>query len=195
VVVTADHGQSLGQNDWLPHGRITDDNLHVPLIVRFPPGVVPVPLRVSSVISLVDVLPTVLARFESAASRRFLEQAEGQDVLAGEPLRGWALAQRTSRRRAGWERGEEYALVGDRFKLVRRAGGEDELYDLVADPGERADVGAQQAQAKAELRRALGEALRRRVASPAVDGAADDEESSPPDEHVDALRSLGYIDD
>ena len=64
VVVTADHGQSLGQHDWLPHGRITNDNLQVPLIVRFPPGVVRAPLRVARVTSLVDVLPTVLARFD-----------------------------------------------------------------------------------------------------------------------------------
>ena len=72
VVVTADHGQSLGQHDWLPHGRITDDNLRVPLIVRFPPGVVRAPVRVARVVSLVDVLPTVLARFDGEASRRFL---------------------------------------------------------------------------------------------------------------------------
>jgi arylsulfatase len=97
VVVTADHGQSLGQHDWLPHGRITNDNLQVPLIIHFPAGVVRAPLRVAHVTSLVDVLPTVLARFDGEASRRFLEQAEGEDALAGAPPRGWALAQRTGR--------------------------------------------------------------------------------------------------
>ncbi|HVR30038.1 MAG TPA: sulfatase [Thermoanaerobaculia bacterium] len=193
VVVTADHGQSLGQHDWLPHGRITNDNLRVPLIVRFPPGVVEPPLRVSRVVSLVDVLPTILARFESEASRRFLAQAEGQDVLEGAPLRGWALAQRTSRRRAGWEAGDEYALVTDRFKLVRRASGRDELYDLVADPGERVDVSAEHAEAKAGLRRTLGEVLRRRISAPGIE--AGDEDATPSAEHIEALRSLGYVDD
>jgi arylsulfatase len=195
VVVTADHGQSLGQHDWLPHGRITNDNLHVPLIVRFPPGVVRPPVRVARVVSLVDVMPTMLARFESEATRRFLEQAEGEDVLAGAPLRGWALAQRTSRHRAGWERGDEYALVTDRFKYVRRAGGKDELYDLVADPGERTDVSALQVEAKAELRRTLGDVLRRRAAAPARHDAGDGEDGAAPDDHVEALRSLGYLDD
>ena len=108
-MVTADHGQSLGQHDWLPHGRITNDNLQVPLIVRFPPGTVAAPLRIPRVVSLVDVLPTVLARFEGEATRGFLEQVEGEDTLAGAAPRGWALAQRTSRERAGWEPGDEYA--------------------------------------------------------------------------------------
>ncbi len=162
VVVTADHGQSLGQHDWLPHGRITDDNLQVPLIVRFPPGVVRAPLRVARVMSLVDVLPTVLARFDGEASRRFLEQAEGEDALAGGPPRGWALAQRTGRERAGL--GERRRVrAGDRpLKLVRRAGGGEELYDLTADPGERDDVSAGNAHVIATLRRTLDDALGRR---------------------------------
>jgi choline-sulfatase len=170
------------------------------LIVRFPPGVVRPPLRIGSVVSLVDVVPTVLARFESVAGRRFLAQAEGQDVLGGEPLRGWALGQRTTRRRAGWERGDEFALTADRFKLVRHPGGDDELYDMVADPGERVDVSARQAEAKAELRRLLGEVLRRRPAAATKSGAGGSGgegagEDAPSDEHVEALRSLGYVDD
>jgi arylsulfatase len=178
VVVTADHGQSLGQHDWLPHGRITNDNLQVPLIVRFPPGVVRAPLRVAHATSLVDVLPTVLARFD------------GEDALAGGPTRGWALAQRTGRERAGWESGGEYALVTDRWKLVRRAGGGDELYDLSVDPGERKDVGPREATVLADLRRALEDALQRRAAPhDPKDGDA------VPDEQIEALRSLGYVDD
>ena len=100
VVVTADHGQSLGQHDWLPHGRITNDNLQVPLIIRFPPGVVRAPSRVGHVTSLVDVLPTVLARFDGEASRRFLEQAEGEDALAGRAVTRLG-AGATNRPRAG----------------------------------------------------------------------------------------------
>ena len=193
VVVTADHGQSLGQHDWLPHGRITEDNLHVPLIVRFPPDVVETPLRVDRVVSMVDVLPTVLARFDGEASRRFLEQAEGEDVLAGTRGRGWALAQRTTRERAGWERGGEYALMTDRFKLVRRPGGEEELYDLAADPNERVDVSGRYAKEAAALRRTLDEALRRRPQARDSDAEGGDSET-PPDQ-LEALRSLGYVDD
>jgi arylsulfatase A-like enzyme len=192
VVVTADHGQSLGQHDWLPHGRITNDNLQVPLIVRFPPGVVSAPLRVDRVTSLVDVLPTVFARFDGKASRRFLEQAEGEDALAGAPPRGWALAQRTGRERAGWKAGGEYALLTERWKLVRRAGGGEELYDLAADPGERHDVSADNAAVVAALHGTLDDALSRRASSA---GEPADGEDAVPEDQVEALRSLGYVDD
>ena len=192
VVVTADHGQSLGQHDWLPHGRITNDNLQVPLILRFPPGVVRAPLRVDRVTSLVDVVPTVLARFDSEASRRFLEQAEGEDALAAGSPRGWALAQRTGHERPGWEAGSEYALMTDRWKLVRRASGGEELFDLAADPGERENVSASNAGVVAELHRKLDDALERR-ASPAASESS--ERVVVPEEQLDALRSLGYVDD
>jgi arylsulfatase A-like enzyme len=192
VVVTADHGQSLGQHDWLPHGRITNDNLQVPLIVRFPPGIVRAPSRIARVTSMVDVLPTVLARFDSEASRRFLEQAEGEDALARGPVRGWALAQRTGRERAGWESGGEFALVTDRWKLVRRAGGEEELYDLASDPGERYDVSERNREAVTELERTLENVLRRRPASQPLDANRD---GTVPDDQLDALRSLGYVDE
>jgi arylsulfatase len=193
VVVTADHGQSLGQHDWLPHGRITNDNLHVPLVMRFPPGVVGAPARFPRVVSLVDVLPTVLARFDGAANRLFLAQAAGEDVLGGVETRGWALAQRTSRRRAGWAAGEEYALVADRFKYVRRAEGTEELYDLAADPGERADVSAREGAALAELRKAFRAAFDGAAADGGEVGASGDQ--GPSEEHIEALRSLGYLDE
>jgi arylsulfatase len=189
VVVTADHGQSLGQHDWLPHGRTTNDNLQVPLIMRFPPGVVRAPLRVGRVVSLVDALPTVLSRFDGEASRRFLEQAAGEDALAGGPGRGWALAQRTGRERAGWQAGGEYALVTDRWKLVRRAGGAEELYDLAADPGELDDVSGSHPDVMAALGRALDEVVESRTSPPAEAGDA------VPEEQIEALRSLGYVDD
>ena len=195
VVVTADHGQSLGQHDWLPHGRITDDNLHVPLVVRFPPGVARAGSRIAGVVSLVDVLPTVLSRFDGAATRRLLAQAEGEDVLAGDPPRGWALAQRTSRRRAGWEAGDEFAVVTDRFKYVRRSGGAEALYDLAAEAGEDREVGAEHAASVAALRRTMGEALRRRRGGAEHGDVTAGDETATPDEHVEALRSLGYLDD
>jgi arylsulfatase len=188
VVVTADHGQSLGQHDWLPHGRITNDNLHVPLVVRFPPGVTEQPARVTEVVSLVDVMPTVLARFDGQASRRFLAQATGEDALGGARVRGWALAQRTSRSRPGWEREPEHAIVADRFKYVQGAGTE-ALYDLEAEPAERTDVASRHADETVRLRRLLAETLA--AAGPAAGG----DEVELPEDQIEALRSLGYVDE
>jgi arylsulfatase A-like enzyme len=107
-------------------------------------------------------------------------------------VRGWALAQRTGRERAGWESGGEFALVTDRWKLVRRAGGEEELYDLASDPGERYDVSERNREAVTELERTLENVLRRRPASQPLDANRD---GTVPDDQLDALRSLGYVDE
>lgn len=162
VVVTADHGQALGQHDWLEHGRIQQENLRVPLVMRFPPGTALPPgtsERLDEVVSLVDVMPTVLARLELPAAGALAAQATGEDVLGVETPRGYAFAQRSVRDR-DWEPcencdGLKYALVTRRWKLYHRPEGADELYDLEADPGELVDVAALHPPVVENLRRRL----------------------------------------
>jgi arylsulfatase A-like enzyme len=60
VVLTADHGESLGEHDYVGHGRHLFDNiLRVPLIVRLP-GEAPQAKVVSTPVSILDVAPTIL---------------------------------------------------------------------------------------------------------------------------------------
>jgi len=60
VVVTSDHGESLGEHDvWYDHGGLWDPSLRVPLLVSAPGGVGGT--RVSATVSTVDVAPTLLA--------------------------------------------------------------------------------------------------------------------------------------
>ena len=190
VVLTADHGQSLGQHDWLPHGTITNDNIHVPLIVRFPPGLREQPRRVSRIVSTVDVMPTLLAPLGNLGSARFLAQAEGEDLFSGEEPRGYAFAQRTSRVRSGWEPGSVFALVTDRWKYLLRTDAPDRLYDLQADPGELEDTSARHPEVAAQLRQKVLEITRRGVApEPSLS-----EEELVGEDHLEALRALGYLD-
>ena len=81
----------------------------------------------------------------------------------------------------------------DRWKLVRRADGAEQLYDLVADPGERDDVNEGNDRVVADLRRTLDDALSRRAVAPSDQPAHGD--AALPDEQIEALRSLGYVDD
>jgi arylsulfatase A-like enzyme len=58
VIVAADHGESFGEHGEQGHGMLVyQDVLHVPLIIRAP-GVGH--RRIPGVVSLVDVMPTVL---------------------------------------------------------------------------------------------------------------------------------------
>lgn len=60
VVLTADHGESLGEHDYVGHGRHLFENIiRIPLVVRLP-GAVPAGRVISSPVSILDIGPTIL---------------------------------------------------------------------------------------------------------------------------------------
>jgi len=85
TVFTADHGESLGEDDyWFAHGAFLSDALvRVPLLIRDPavaPGVR------DDIVSLIDLMPTLLARFDVGAPDALLGRdllAPGADAVAG----------------------------------------------------------------------------------------------------------------
>jgi arylsulfatase len=85
VLVTADHGESMGENGryFVHFWTTTPENAHVPMILRAP-GLAPG--RSSRVVSHVDVMPTLLelAGLPIPASSRGL--ALGPALRAGRPL-------------------------------------------------------------------------------------------------------------
>ncbi len=113
IVITADHGENLGErrDDLNGHGKLFEEGLHIPMIVRFPDGY-RAGERDSALVSLVDVVPTVI-------------DAVGLDPdprLPGFSLRDGAPAERTvgahkqttARIRwpwkLTWSRGERYLV-------------------------------------------------------------------------------------
>jgi arylsulfatase A-like enzyme len=183
VAVTADHGQSLGEDLWFGHGSISNLNTFVPLVLRLPAGLI-APGRVQALVSLVDLVPTILARFELPDLEQLRAQFAGEDVLSGTFTRPHALVERTSDVLADGETGPVQALLSGRWKYVHRPGGRDELYDLEG-AGEFIDVLSAHEDVAAELRSSLLELVSRR---PAPAGAA--AQADP--ELLEGLRELGY---
>lgn len=140
VAFVADHGQSLGQHDWLEHGEIRQDNAHVPLILRFPDDLVPQPAVVPGPVSLVDLMPTIVARLDVPPVRAFLAQAEGADFLSPAFDRPFAFTQRSVRERAEWPSGLEFGVTTREYTFYDYTQHPDELYDLRRDPGEFENV-------------------------------------------------------
>ena len=65
VIVTSDHGENLGDHDLVEHRtNLYETVLHVPLLVRYPAAFA-AGTRVTAPVSLVDVVPTVLALTQS----------------------------------------------------------------------------------------------------------------------------------
>ena len=176
IVVTADHGELLGEHGRFGHGASLEEPLlRVPLLVRPPGG--GLQRRSGEPLQLSDVFGLVLG---------FVE-ATGSDVTA--------LAQEASARRGPHAFAEvwpvpgasdgvhQVAVIGDRFKLVTLPElGESILFDLAADPGEEIDVSAQHPEVVARLQRLVAE-------RPAAPGAPALEVEG---ELLEQLKSLGY---
>jgi arylsulfatase A-like enzyme len=70
VVVTADHGEAFGEHGRYMHNTtLYQEMAHIPFVVHFPPGMGVRHARVPSLMSLVDVLPTLRALFAFTGDR------------------------------------------------------------------------------------------------------------------------------
>jgi len=124
VIVTSDHGEALGQRGPLEgHGGFAQEGLHVPLIVR-PPERTRAGTRVSEVVHLGDLVPTVLA----------VAGLEPDARLPGVSLLGPLPAQRVLTGSYSFPR-SGYVLAWPE-KLLWREGGRTLAVDLERDPGE-----------------------------------------------------------
>lgn len=148
LVLTADHGESLGEGDWwFSHGQsLAPELLRVPLLIRAPGG--SVPARRSQLAGPFAVHDTVLAAAGALPSSRGLLAA---GVRGGGPDAGGGLVVQ-ARGRPGTPT-HEVGIANDRFRLVWTGGGEERLHDLWDDPEELRDLSASRPRVAQELRK------------------------------------------
>ncbi len=152
VVLTADHGESLGAHGELTHGTfVYDETMRVPLLFSWP-AALPAARRVASQVRLVDVAPTLLELCGLDA----LSVADGQTLAP--MLRGAAEEPRLA---YGESLYAKLALDLAPLRMLRDGAWkyihapQPELYDLRTDPREESDLAAAQQQRVAEYRAAL----------------------------------------
>ncbi len=183
IVLTSDHGESLGEHGEPTHGALCyEAAVRVPLVLRFPgPPPAPGPVRLAST---VDLAPTILGRLGialppdldgvdlfapadvSAARRRgvYLESYSGYLNYGWSPLAGW---------------------VDARGKYLHSS--RPEFYQCQGDPEERTDLARERARECEEVRREMSALFARPPLEPdpepedVVDGAL-----------ARALAALGY---
>jgi choline-sulfatase len=181
IIVTADHGESLGQHGERTHGVFAYEGaLRVPLVMAGP-GVEPRVVR-APVASLADVTPTALQLLNLTAGA-----TDGRSLLPA--MRGEAM--------------EEHPIYFEALDAALMRGGAPltgvvmsqwkyidvplpELYDVIADPGERTNQASNVVNVATTLRDAT---IRQRTGGPRADAAG----SLAEPEARARLRSLGYV--
>jgi arylsulfatase A-like enzyme len=134
ILFTSDHGELLG--DLLCFGKrsMHDASARVPLIVRYPPRFEPGRLCTTAV-SLVDVMPTVLAAAGIGAAPLALDGRDLAGVAADPPAERTVFSQYQAQGRA------LHMAVNEAWKYVYSAGDDREfLFDRRRDPRETHNV-------------------------------------------------------
>jgi len=167
VVVTADHGEELGEHGVWEHNHMFQSNLRVPLVMHWPRKL-PLNARVGALVESIDFLPSVCEVLGIATPSESALDASGRDygVLDGRSvmplLDGRATAVREfsfaenglemSVQDLRWklvvpsvdERNEPLALAGQTLESLSGRGiAKPRLYDLESDPLESHNVIAQ----------------------------------------------------
>ncbi len=140
IIITADHGESFGEHNLMLHGvHLYDDNIHVPLIIKYPlrdkqKGFIDYP------VSLVGIVPTILSHLS----------IEPPDFIQGSPFNQRheqrIIAQNyfdPNFKKQKWAKRFMYDLisikVGD-YKYIKVLNGEDQLFNLKEDQKETDNI-------------------------------------------------------
>lgn len=177
IVLTADHGEALGDHEEETHGLFAyEGTLRVPLVIWFP-GTVPAGVRSDSV-RHVDIAPTVLAAAgiekpaempgDSLLSARakVSKKASYFESFSAAYNRGWAPLR---------------GVVAEGYKFIDLP--VPELYDLQADPRESRNLISEKRDVVRKLRREI----------PSESGISGSARGEPAREEVARLKSLGYL--
>ncbi len=152
IILTADHGEGLNQHDWPQHGRTWNEQVHVPLMIRFPRADTALPKRFTPLVSLIDVFPTVLGQLKPGWADAFQSQARGVDVLASGFQERPVLAERSARN-CGEFGGPLYALTSPQWRYHYTPDKPDLLFDRQLDPHELHNVAREFAAQTEQMRR------------------------------------------
>lgn len=154
IIVTADHGELLGEHAIVGHGgrMMYEGLLHIPMVVKFPGAERPRG-EVAAKVQLVDVLPTVVAAVG----------ASQPDGVQGEPMRSVThetIAEEHINPEFVAQFGDVYnralrVYYDGAYKLISTSRGQRLLFDLARDPGEDDDLASREPERVAEMEQRL----------------------------------------
>jgi arylsulfatase A-like enzyme len=185
LVVTSDHGEGFWEHQRLLHGHAPyEEQIRVPLVIRFPAWMRVEPGRRTAPVGLIDLMPTLL----DLAGIPVPAECRGRSLAAairGEEDAARAILVETGRERALRTRDAKVLVRRDREAASL------EYYDLAADPAERRNLATPCDGPCRDHVRRLRE-IEHGLLARQGDGTRP---SGVTAEEVEELRTLGYLDD
>ena len=197
VVITADHGEGLGEHNWWGHTILWDEQLRVPLIIHAP-GLVK-KLKIKSPAASIDITPTLLdllrikssIAFDGISWAKSLKSGQEEETSSGRAI----YAESANNLIAYSGRPEQnqrwQALVKFPYKYIRvvdldNGATQEYLFNIELEPDEYESLIYDQPDNAQMMRRAL-DSLHIEPAPPPSDSSSLDRET------LDNLRSIGYF--
>jgi arylsulfatase A-like enzyme len=187
IVITADHGESLGEHDsYFGHDDLFDTCLKVPLIMKYPAGQW-THQQISHQTRLIDIAPTILDVLSIETQTQF----DGKSLL---PVINNQVANESEEALAALleNQSEMYSVRKQGFKLLWtapkwvgsfRLPPKEAFYDLQSDPGELHDVLGEKPALLPEFQRLMAQWRNEKTTV----------EQNLSEEAKEKLKSLGYI--
>ncbi len=150
VVITADHGEHLGEHDMIDHQlSLYEPLLHVPLMIKLPETMTKLP-EVRGAVQTVDIFPTLvdllglndedtMQRFQGMSLLRMKEEPHRVVISEYEPPLdriSWFLSRDPDGRSILKYKRSLKSVRIDSLKYVWSSNGDSELYNLARDPDE-----------------------------------------------------------
>lgn len=204
VILTADHGENLGDHGMFGHKyNVYDTLLHVPLMIWFPPKLKP--QRVSTVVSNLHLYTTILDLVGLAPPDTAME-ANGSilnptraDPAFSELNETTPISIKRVAATYGLDDASKYmrsfkAVEVDGWKLIRASDNAHELYNLRTDPLESENLFAAEPTRAADLSARIDGWLQAvQIYDPAKRSAKDNKSHKDPADK-EMLQQLGYLD-
>lgn len=200
-IVLSDHGEEFDEHGgWLHDQSVYEELIHVPLLIRFPQDAFG-GRRVSEVVSLIDLMPTIFQYIgyakgnRSPSGRNLMPLIRGEDATDEPDFRVISMRINTKKYFKPWKETRGDINIAVRHKHWKGIWNLEpdtlELYDLEADPAERKNLSEENLPLALTMKLVAREywerTLERRL-SP-------QEREKDLDEHTrENLRALGYMD-
>ncbi len=184
IIVSGDHGESLGEHGEKTHGFfIYNATMRVPLIIRLPGNTAP--RTVADPVSLVDLMPTVLA----ALGMEIPSPVQGKSLVPAiredKGDRNRSLYGETYLPRLHFDWSELRGTENTKYHFIDAP--RPELYDLTKDPGELHNLFAEKKAVAEEMRVKLAGLIREYSA-----GKEMAEKTGLDPAMMERLKALGY---